>query len=83
MENSMFRFLAAMLAIGGLTAAAPAHRQPTPASLPVKAAVPDPSSAEAKKREDARERNGREHVARDKAWDAKTKRTMNGVCRGC
>ncbi len=79
----MLRFLAAILAIGGLTAAAPTHRQTTPTSSSIKAAVLDPSSAEAKKREDARERNGREHVARDKAWDAKTKRTMDGVCRGC
>ena len=68
----MLRFMTALLALTGLTAAAPAHRQPTPGSLTPGAEVSDPARVKDETNE-----------ARDKAWDTKLKKTMTGVCRGC
>jgi hypothetical protein len=76
------RFLAALAAVTLLVAAAPMHRQPTPAT----------TSAETSARRDADDRsrieriseqNAKDGSARDKAWDAQMKRTMSGICTGC
>ncbi len=54
----------------------------SPASKPK--AKPVPSPEEQKKLDaamDAKRKAGDE--AKQKAWDARLKRTMNGICRGC
>lgn len=79
----MLRFMTALLALTGLTAAAPAHRQPTPGSLSPGAEVSDPARVKNETNEQARDRAGKTNEARDKAWDTKLKKTMTGVCRGC
>jgi hypothetical protein len=72
------RFLAALAAVTLLVAAAPAHRQPTPAETSAKRDADDRSRIER-----ISEQNAKDASARDKAWDAQMKRTMDGICTGC
>ena len=78
----MLRITTIALALTGLIAAAPAHHQPTPASLPPQADSPDAAGVNTQSGEAAQDRNRRATEARDKAWDAKTKSTMSTICRG-
>ena len=79
----MLRFTTIALALIGLMAAGPAHRQPTPASLPPQTGPADPATVDAQASGDAQDRNKKATEERTKAWDAKMKKTMGGVCGGC
>ena len=76
-----------LLAFGGAATAAPdmAHRQPRPDT-----ALSEPGKGEAPKMADPTkldpaviEKARVEQADRDRRWDAKTKKAMSGVCRGC
>ncbi|WP_336487764.1 hypothetical protein [Methylobacterium nigriterrae] len=75
----MLRVPTVLLLLGGPLAAAPApaHRQPTPAT------VGDPGSPDVQKNQAEMDKLGRDRAEQQKSWDAKMKRTMGGVCRGC
>ena len=75
----MFRSMTALLAFTLLIAAGPAQRQPTPSS----AAGSDTAATAAQKREAEQEKSQKATEARDKAWDAKVKNSMSGICNGC
>ena len=79
----MLRVTMIALALTGLTAAGPAHRQPTPTTLPPQPGSADPAAAGARTDGDAQDRTRKATDARTKAWDAKMKKTMGGVCGGC
>jgi hypothetical protein len=79
----MLRALAATLALTALMAAASAQPRPTPAAVPTKAETTAREKLDTEKREVERAKNHSTSEARDRAWDAKTKRTMGGMCRGC
>jgi hypothetical protein len=68
--------------------AAPAHRQPTPATVQQPSADParpvdTDAKVQAPQTEQARIKTQKELDGRQKAMDARMKRTMSGVCRGC
>ena len=68
--------------------AAPAHRQPTPATKPAPDADPAlPVRADTKgqpaQTEQARMKVQQDLDRRQKAMDARMKKTMGGVCSGC
>ena len=91
--------LIAFSAAIGTALAAPAHRQPTPASVgtgalpasPPAATAPSQradkaarETADAAKRDEAtRVANEAARAAGAKKWDTQMKRTMGGVCSGC
>ena len=79
----MLRALAATLVLTALTAVATAQPRPTPATVLTKAEATAREKLDTDKREVVRTKNQSTSEARDKAWDAKTKRTMGGMCRGC
>ena len=79
----MLRALAATLVLTALTAVATAQPRPTPATVPTKAETTAREKLDTDKRVAGRTKNLSTSEARDKAWDAKTKRTMGGMCRGC
>jgi hypothetical protein len=72
-----------LLALGGLMAATPAHKQPAPASVPSKAEASDPATMGDEKIREAVEKNVKTNEVRDKVWDAQMKSTMSRICRGC
>ena len=79
----MLRFTTIALALTGLMAAGPAHRQPTPASLPPQTGSADPAILDAQKDGETQDRNRKASDERNKVWDVKMKKTMSGVCGGC
>jgi hypothetical protein len=80
----MLRFATIALALMGLMAAAPPHHQPTPTAVaPTKAETVAREKLDTGKREAERTKNLSNSETRNKAWDAKTERTMGGMCRGC
>ena len=88
----MLRSMTIVLALSGLMAAAPMRAQPAPASVPPKAEASAPKSLSPKQREEAREAKKREEAmeaaaraaeSRNKAFDARMKKTMSGVCSRC
>jgi len=79
----MLRFTTAVLALIGLIAAGPAYRQPIPATVLPQGEVPDPTSPNAQKGQEERDRAGKAFEERNQGWDAKTKKTMDTICRGC
>ena len=81
--RSILRFTTIALALTGLMAAGPAHRQPTPTSVPPQAESPDAASVNAQSGDAAHDRNLKVTEERTKAWNAKMKKTMGGVCGGC
>ena len=69
-------------------AAPTAHRQPTPAALPQASGNPtSPGSTDTKtpvaQMNPDRNKMQREFDEQQKAMDARTKRTMGGICSGC
>ncbi|GJE14475.1 hypothetical protein FOHLNKBM_5550 [Methylobacterium longum] len=85
----MIRSAIALALVATSAIAAPtAHRQPTPAALPQTRGNPtNPGSTDAKapvaQMNPDRNKMQREFDERQKAMDAKTKRTMGGICSGC
>jgi hypothetical protein len=79
----MLRFTTIALALTGLTAAGPAHRQLTPTSLPPQTRSADPATVNAQKDSETQDSNRKAADSRNKVWDAKMKKTMSGVCGGC
>ena len=75
----MFRSMTALLALTLLMAAGPVQRQPTPST----SEGSDPAVTAAQKREAEQEKSQKATEARDKAWDAKVKSSMGGICKGC
>ena len=77
----MLRALAATLVLITLTAAVPAQSQSI--LVPTKAEAAAHEKLATEKREAEMKKNQLASETRDKAWDAKMKRTMSGVCGGC
>ena len=64
--------------------AAPPRRQPTPASVQPTAGEPaDATTATMQRTLKAQQEAQKAADIRNKAWDAKLKKTMGGVCQGC
>ena len=80
----MLRWLTALMAVVGLTAAAPPHQQPTPVPQPRRL---DPRiwvAVTAPRPKLPGRRTSGEQAARDREWDAKWKKlNSEGVCKGC
>jgi len=70
----MLRWLTALMAVGGLVAAAPPHQQPTPAPLLQETRPSDLGGGDIAKAKAAREKDERVQAARDREWDAKWKK---------
>jgi hypothetical protein len=79
----MPRLVAALLLLCAPVSAAPAHRQPTPESVRSRTDVAPADRTDAPASPGAPSTGSREGDAQGKAWDAKVKRTLGGVCRGC
>lgn len=84
----MIRSVIAMVFLATPAMAAPAHRQPTPATVQQLTADPArPASADAKdpvgQTEQARIKARNTFMKRQEASDAKMKRTIGGICSGC
>ncbi|MBP1179262.1 hypothetical protein JOE48_001226 [Methylobacterium sp. PvR107] len=83
----MIRFAIALVFLATPALAAPARRQPTPATVQQGSDPANPAStdgmAEAAEKEQARGTMQKELDARQKAMDARTKRTIGSICRGC
>ena len=77
----MLRALAATLVLAALTVTAPAQAQSI--LVPTKAETAAREKLATEKREAEMKKNQLASETRDKAWDAKMKRTMSGVCGGC
>ncbi|GJE14839.1 MULTISPECIES: hypothetical protein [Methylobacterium] len=78
----MFRFALTVLLAATPAIAAPAHRQPTPTTLPSSG---DPGSGTGMdpKRKAEMDKADRARDAQKKTFDTKMNRTMNTICRGC
>lgn len=73
-----------LIAVAMPAAAVPAQRQPTPASVQPDAAKSlDPTSATMQRTLEAQDKAQKAAAEKSKAWDAKMKKTMSGVCSGC
>src|SRR4051812_4142276 len=72
---------AVTLVLTALTAAVPAQSQST--LVPTKAETTAREKLATEKRETEMKKNQLASETRDKEWDAKMKRTMSGMCRGC
>jgi len=84
----MLRFATVLMVIGTPAIAAPAHRQPTPATVQQPGADPAQSAstdakAQAAQGDQSRATMQKELDQRQKVMDAKMKRTMGGICNGC
>lgn len=83
----MIRVIVAFALVAIPATAAPARRQPTPATLqqgsdPANLASTD-GTAQAAQNEQARSQMQKELDARQKAMDARTKKTIGSICNGC
>jgi hypothetical protein len=77
--NATSLALAALFAAGLTVPAAaqrPAHKQPTPAAVPTPDKSQDPKAPNA-------EQGETRQSGIERAWDARMKRTMGGICKGC
>jgi hypothetical protein len=78
----LLRTAAALAALVALTAATPLQRQPTPATIQGGSSA-DQASADQQMNASALGEARRKADAQMSAWEAKVKRTLNGICRGC
>ncbi|MEE7476288.1 hypothetical protein [Methylobacterium hispanicum] len=80
----MLRVFVVPSALLFLVAAAPAQRQPTPATIQGDAPDIPHSTERSMQRMLKMQEDGQAKVdARNKAWDTKLKKSMGGVCSGC
>ena len=79
---SMIRSAIAVLLVTAPAIAAPAHRQPTPATVQPSG---DPGSITGtdSNQKAQMDKLDRERAAKQKTFDAKMNKTMDSICRGC
>ncbi|MGU3538825.1 hypothetical protein [Methylobacterium sp. A54F] len=78
----LLRTAAALAALVALTAATPMQRQPTPAALQGGPST-EQASADQQMNASALGEARRKADAQMSVWEAKVKRSLNGICRGC
>jgi hypothetical protein len=84
----MIRSAVVFVLLAAPACAAPAHRQPTPATVQPPGADPAPAASAATRgqppqAEQARTKMQQDLDRRQKSMDARMKKTMGGVCSGC